>query len=246
MDRMLYVAMSGAKQIAQAQTANAHNLANVSTPGFRADLHAFSSMAVAGPGFPSRVNAMLGSAGSDFSAGPVMHTGNDLDVAVAGSGWIAVQAPDGGEAYTRRGDLHVTSGGIIATGDGHPVIGEGGPVAVPPDARVTIGTDGTVSIVPIGESATTVAAVDRIKLVDPLEQRLVKDRDGLHRAGGGKPIEADASVQLKSGELEGSNVSTMREMVAMIELSRQWEMNVKVMETAQQNAAAATGLISLS
>ncbi|MBS1213395.1 MAG: flagellar basal body rod protein [Proteobacteria bacterium] len=157
MDRSLFVAMSGAKQILQAQTANANNLANANTTAFRADLEQFRSQPVFGPGHPSRVYAMLERPGVDLSAGSIQPTGRELDVAVDGEGWIAVKAKDGGEAYTRAGDLHVTAQGQLLTGEGLPVLGNNGPITVPPAQRMEIGIDGTISVIPQGGNATTIA-----------------------------------------------------------------------------------------
>ncbi|MDX1500242.1 MAG: flagellar hook-basal body complex protein [Woeseiaceae bacterium] len=151
MDELIYVAMTGAKQVEYAQAINTNNLANVSTTGFRADLHSFSSIPVEGPGVDTRVNAVVESYGTDHAQGAVINTGRDLDVALRGEGFIAVQAPDGSEAYTRRGDLRVEPGGLLATGDGRLVIGEGGPVALPPNVSMTIGNDGTISVQPLGQ-----------------------------------------------------------------------------------------------
>ncbi len=176
--------MTGAKQTEYAQTINTNNLANVSTTGFRADLHSFSSVPIEGPGVESRVNAVVDSYGTDFSAGPVASTGRDLDVAVQGDGFIAVQAPDGGEAYTRAGDLRVEAGGLLSTGAGHLVIGDGGPVAIPPNSSLLIGSDGTISVQPMGQGPETLAIVDRIKLVNPDVSLLQKGPDGLLRMAG--------------------------------------------------------------
>src|SRR5690606_26105661 len=179
MDRMIYLAMTGAKQTEYAQAINGNNLANASTTGFRADLHAFSAEPVAGSGLASRVNAVVRPYATSFAQGPVVSTGRDLDVAVQGRGFIAVQGADGREAYTRAGDLRIGSGGILTTGAGHPVVGEGGPVALPPYGSVLVGADGTISIQPVGQGPETLAVVDRIKLADPDPARLAKGADGL-------------------------------------------------------------------
>lgn len=245
MDRMLYLAMTGASQTMLAQAANSHNLANVSTTGFRADLEAFRSLPVYGPGHPSRAYAMDEGSGTDFSPGAITTTGRELDVAVNGSGWIAVQAPDGSEAYTRAGDLQVTTGGMLLTGAGHPVLGNGGPIAVPPFEKLEIAADGTISIRPLGQGAQTLAVVDRIKLVDPPGPDLEKGTDGLLRLKNGGTAEPDAQVQLVSGAVESSNVNAVDAMVRMIELARQYELQVKTMKTAEENDAASGRLIQL-
>jgi flagellar basal-body rod protein FlgF len=207
MDKLVYVAMSGAKEILRAMTANNHNLANVSTTGFRADLSAFQSRAVQGAGEPSRVFALNSSLGFDDTTGSIQYTGVDLDVAVSGSGWIAVQGRDGREAYTRAGDLRIDATGQLTNGAGHPVLGDNGPISVPPHASVTIGTDGSVSIVPLGQQATTVSTVGRIKLVNPPMAQLERGTDGLFRLKTNGDAAADASVRLTNGSLESSNVN---------------------------------------
>ncbi len=245
MDEMIYLGMTGARQTEVAQTINSNNLANVSTTGFRADLHSFSSVPIEGPGVGSRINAVVESYGTDLSKGPSVTTGRSLDVAVRGDGFIAVQAPDGGEAYTRAGDFHIEPGGLLATGAGHLVIGDGGPVAIPPNSSLLIGTDGTLSIQPLGQGPETLAIVDRIKLVRPDEQNLVKGGDGLLRAKDGSEADADASVTLVSGALEQSNVNTAKTLVNMIELARQYEMQINVIKTSEENADAAATMMRL-
>jgi flagellar basal-body rod protein FlgF len=246
MDRLVYIAMSGAKETLRAQAANNHNLANASTTGFRADLSAFQSLAVAGDGLPSRVYAVDSSIGWDGSGGALEQTGRDLDVAVQGSGWLAVQAPDGTEAYTRAGDLRVDAAGMLTTGAGHPVLGDGGPIAVPPRASITVARDGSVSIVPLGQGAQTVATVGRIKLVNPPDSRLDRGQDGLFRLRDGTQAEADASVHLTSGALESSNVNVAEAMTQMIELARRYELQVKAIRTAEEDAGAASRLLQTS
>jgi len=245
MDRMLYIAMSGAKQMLQAQAANSNNLANVNTSGFRADLAAFNSLPVYGPGYDSRVYTGVNSAGVDLSVGSTSTTGRELDVAVNGEGWIAVQGADGKEAYTRAGDLRISSGGILETGAGHAVLADGGPLAVPPFEKLEIGADGTVSIRPVGQAATTLAIVGRIKLVNPPKDQLEKSEDGLLRLKDGSNAPADASLGLVSGALEGSNVKSVDAMVSMIELARQYEMQVKIMKSAEENDADSAKLMAM-
>ncbi|NOX67805.1 MAG: flagellar basal-body rod protein FlgF [Gammaproteobacteria bacterium] len=245
MDEMIYLAMTGAKQTEYAQAINSNNLANISTTGFRADLHAFSSVPIEGPGVESRVNAVVDSYGTDFSQGAVLSTGRDLDVAIQGSGFLTVQADDGSEAYTRAGDLRIGSGGLLETGSGRLVIGNGGPVAVPPNSSLLIGTDGTVSVQPIGQGPETLATVDRLKLVDPDTRLLAKGSDGLFRLPEGEIAGADASVRLISGVLEQSNVNVAKTLVNMIQLSRQYEMQVNVIRTSKEDADAAAQLMRI-
>jgi flagellar basal-body rod protein FlgF len=245
MDRMLYVAMSGAKETLQAQAANNHNLANASTTGFRADMAAFQAKAVVGAGYDSRVYATTSSTGFDSSGGTQTSTGRDLDVAVQGPGFIAVQGRDGREAYTRAGDLRVDPSGQLMTGTGLQVMGDGGPIAVPPHASVSVAADGTVSIVPLGQGPETVAVVGRIKMVNPANNALTRGDDGLFRQSDGSDAPADAGVKLASGVLEGSNVNVADAMVHMIELSRRFDLQVKAMKAAEDNGAASAQLLSM-
>ena len=246
MDEMIFLAMTGAKQTEYAQSINSNNLANVSTTGFRADLHSFSSIPIDGPGIETRVNAVVESYGTDFSQGPIATTGVDLDIAVQGEGFIAVQAPDGTEAYTRSGDLRVEAGGLLSTGAGHLVIGDGGPVAIPPNSSLLIGGDGTISIQPIGQGPETYSIVDRIKLVNPDVASLQKGSDGLLRMADGEAAAYDAKVKIMSGALEQSNVNVAKTLVNMIELARQYEMQVNVIKTSEENADSAATLMRLS
>ena len=246
MDEMIYLAMTGAKQTEYAQAINNNNLANINTTGFRADLHSFSSIPIDGPGADSRVNAVVESYGSDLTQGPTVTTGRDLDIAIQGAGFIAVQSPDGTEAYTRAGDLHINPGGLLTTGSGHLVLGDGGPVAIPPNNSLLIGTDGTVSVQPIGQGPETVAIVDRVKLVDPDLTTLSKGTDGLMHLPEGEISGANASVRITSGALEQSNVNVAMTLVNMIELSRQYEMQVNVIKTAKEDADAAAQLMTLN
>lgn len=245
MDEMIYLAMTGAKQTEYAQAINSNNLANISTTGFRTDLHSFSSVVIEGPGVESRINAVVESYGTDFSQGAVVSTGRDLDIAIQGSGFLAVQAADGSEAYTRAGNLRIGSGGLLETGSGRLVLGNAGPVAIPPNSSLLIGTDGTISVQPIGQGPETLATVDRIKLVDPDTRLLAKGSDGLFRLPDDEIASANASVRLTSGVLEQSNVNVAKTLVNMIELSRQYEMQINVIKTAKENADAAAQLMRI-
>jgi flagellar basal-body rod protein FlgF len=243
MDRFLYISMSGAKETLRAQTVNNHNLANASTTGFRADLSAFQSRAVAGSGYASRAYATNSTIGWDSSQGALMSTGRDLDVGIQGPGWIAVQGPDGREAYTRAGDLRIDPSGVLMNGAGQTVLGEGGPISVPPNTSLMIAADGTISIVPVGQGPETTSQVGRIKLVNPPAESLARGDDGLFRTTDGTDAPPDASVRLASGVLESSNVNVADAMVNMIELSRHFDLQVKAMRTAEENAAASAQLL---
>jgi flagellar basal-body rod protein FlgF len=243
MDRFLYISMSGAKETLRAQTVNNHNLANASTTGFRADLSAFQTRAVAGSGHASRAYATNATTGFDTTQGALVSTGRDLDVGVHGAGWIAVQGPDGREAYTRMGDLRVDSTGMLLNGAGQQVMGEAGPLSVPPNASVMVAGDGSISIVPLGQGPETTALVGRIKLVNPPSESMQRGDDGLFRMKDGTDAPADAGVKLASGVLESSNVNVADAMVNMIELSRHFDLQVKAMRTAEENGAVAAQLL---
>jgi flagellar basal-body rod protein FlgF len=247
MDRSLYIAMSGAKQTLLAQTANANNLANTQTTGFKSDFEQFRSMPVFGAGYPTRVYAMTEKPGTDLSAGAIQTTGRELDVAINGEGYIAVQGADGKEAYTRAGDLRVTPEGLLQTGSGLQILGQGGPIAIPPSEKLAIGSDGTISIIPLGTgNATTLTEVDRIKLVKPDTATLEKRNDGLLHVKDDKPLEASAEVNLVQGALEGSNVNAINAMVEMIELSKNFELQTKVMKSVDDNSGVSAKLMQMA
>ncbi|PIE35192.1 MAG: flagellar basal-body rod protein FlgF [Gammaproteobacteria bacterium] len=246
MERMIYLAMNGAREVMLRQANNSHNLANLDTTGFKADLDNFRSLPVYGPGHPTRVYVEDERAGVDLSAGQIMTTGRDLDVAIDGDGFMAVQNIDGSEGYTRAGDLRVTAEGLLQTGAGHPVMGDDGPIALPPFSKLEIGSDGSLSILPAGQTGGPLAVIDRIRLVRLDERDVVKADNGvLTLADGAETPAPDASVSLVSGALESSNVNPIEAMVTMIELSRQFEMQVKMMKAAEDNDAAADKLLQL-
>jgi flagellar basal-body rod protein FlgF len=245
MDRLIYVAMTGAKQLMQAQTLVANNLANVGTNGFRADLARFAAQPVEGPGYASRVNTVASGLGFDASQGALQETGNTLDVAIDGAGYIAVQAADGSEAYTRGGTLNVNALGLLETQRGEIVLGDNGPLAVPPYSEITVAHDGTIAIVPQGQSAETLAQVGRIKLVNPDPATLEKRPDGLIRMADGAVAEADGSVGLASGFIESSNVNVATALVDMIEYARQFEIAVRMMRVADDNESRAAAIARL-
>ncbi len=246
MDRSLYIAMSGAKQTLLAQTANANNLANTQTTGFKSDLEQFRSRPVTGAGFPTRVFAMNEKPWTDFSTGAMQTTGADLDVAINGDGYIAVQGADGKEGYTRAGDLRVTPEGFLQNGAGLKVLGQDGPITIPPAEKLNIGRDGTVSIIPLGSgNATTLVTVGLIKLVKPDAGNLEKSADGLLHTKNGKPVPASADVSLAQGVLEGSNVNALNAMVDMIDLARNFDLQTKVMKTVVDNSAVSAKLMQM-
>ncbi|VVN10090.1 Flagellar basal-body rod protein FlgF [Pseudomonas fluorescens] len=246
MDKYLYVAMTGASQNALAQKAHANNLANISTNGFQKDLEQARSMPVFGDSFPARAFAMSERPATDFSAGSLVQTGRDLDVAVQGNGWLAVQNPDGGESYVRTGSLNIDALGVLRAGNGMPVMGNGGPISVPPEQQIEIGEDGTVSIRAMGEGPRVMAEVDRIKLVNPDFKNMTKGLDGSIHTKDGQPAQADANVKLVSGFLESSNVNAVEEMTSVLALAKQFELHIKMMNTAKDDDQAMARVLQIS
>ncbi|MCF8006284.1 MAG: flagellar basal-body rod protein FlgF [Methylovulum sp.] len=246
MDRSLYIAMSGAKQTLMAQATNANNLANAQTTGFKSDMEQFRSMPVFGAGYPTRVYAMTERPGTDFTPGAVQTTGKELDVAINGKGFFAIQDSEGKEAYTRAGDLHLTPEGLLQTGTGLQVIGQNGPIAVPPAQKMDIGSDGTISIVPLGANPNALVVLDRIKMVDLPENTIAKKTDGLIHTQDGLPQQASANVSLVQGALESSNVNSIQAMVEMIELSKNFELQSKVMKSANELSGVSAKLMQMS
>ncbi len=247
MDKALFIAMSGAKQNMLAQRAHANNLANVNTTGFKEDFTQARAMPVFGEHHPSRAYAMTERPGTNFESGPLMQTGNKLDIAIKGDGWIAVQSDEGGEAYTRAGDLQVDVNGQLRTGNGLPVMGAGGPIVLPPAATVEIGADGTISVLPLGADAQALAQVDRIKLVNPDPETIEKQEDGLvHIKDGGAPAELDPDIRVEVGFLEGSNVNAVSSLTDILSLSRQYELQVKLMSQADQISQSTARLLQFS
>jgi len=242
MDRLIYTSMTGAKHLMYRQDTLAQNLANASTTGYRADTVALRAVPAQGQEAGTRVFTVETTTGADFTPGPMQATGRPLDVAVQGAGWISVQALDGNEAYTRAGNLQVGADGTLQLPNGLAVLGEGGPITVPANAQLTVAPDGTVSAKTA--SSPTVNQVGRIKLVDPEAAELGKGADGLFRLKSGEPAEASENVRLAEGTLEGSNVNVVDAMIGMIAAARQFEMQMKLLSTAEQNEAKASSLVS--
>jgi len=246
MDRLIYTAMTGAKHALEQQATTSHNLANATTTGFRAQIDQFRAVPVQGAILSTRAFVVDSTTGSDFRAGAIQQTGRELDVAVQGDGWIAVQAADGSEAYTRNGSLKQDENGVLLTRDGLTVMGDGGPLSIPPGRNIAMGKDGTISLVPDGSEATGLTTVGRLKLVNPPEADLVRGDDGLFRLKDGEAAEADSNVVLISGALESSNVNVVDEMVNMISLARQFDMQMKLLQHAENNDSKAAQLLSMS
>ncbi|CAM3658031.1 flagellar basal body rod protein FlgF [Vibrio aquimaris] len=249
MDRALFLAMSGAKQNMQAMQLRANNLANVSTTGFRSDLAQARSMQAYGEGMPSRVFSMTERPGHNFQQGSVITTGRDLDVTIQDQGWIAVLDSMGKEGLTRNGNLNIDVNGLLTAGGGNLVLGEtGAPITVPiPVSKIEVGSDGTISVVPQGAPADAIEIVDRIKLTRTDNRSLYKDVNGIFRAKDpNAEYEMDANVKLLTGALEGSNVNAIGEMTNLIDLQRQFEMQVKMMSTAEDMDKASDTLLRMS
>lgn len=235
MDHLLYIAMSGAKENMNGISIKANNLANSTTTGFKADLEQARAMQAFGEGLPSRVFSLTERPGQNFDDGAFIITERELDVAVQGKGWLSVQDAEGNEAYTRAGNLQLSPTGVLQTASGLDVIGEQGPIQLPlPLAKMEIGVDGTISIRPQGAPANVMQEVARLKLVKPEFQDIEKGTDGLFRRKDGEIAEADATVKVLSGAVEGSNVNAVGEMTQMISLQRQFEVQVKMMKTAEE------------
>ena len=248
MDKALYIAMTGGKHIERAQAIHANNMANANTTGFRADYEQARAMGVyGGTGFESRAYALTENPGTDFAYGSLEATGNDLDVAVDGQGWIAVQGANGQEAYTRAGSLRVNALGQLQTSDGHNVLGDTGPITLPPLEKVQVGFDGTITVREQGQAPNALGQLGRIKLVNPKNAQLAKGEDGLMYLRAGEPaLKPDETLRVRSGMLEGSNVNIVDEFTNVMSLARQFDLHIKMMRTTEDNSAAATKLLQVS
>jgi flagellar basal-body rod protein FlgF len=245
MDRLIYVSMTGARHALEAQATVAHNLANVTSSGFKAQMNALRAVHLFGEGMPTRAYVVDSTVGTDFRPGAVQQTGRPLDVAILGQGFLAVQAADGSEGYTRAGGMNVGAGGILVNPQGLPVLGDGGTIAIPPDVTVTIAKDGTVSAVP-SSGIGAVNVLGRLKLVNPPEADLVRSADGLFRLKNGDVAPADNGVVVASAAIEGSNVNAVEQLVAMISHARAFETHMKLLQNADQNDRQANQLLSLN
>lgn len=246
MDRMLYVAMSGAKEVMLSQANNANNLANANTDGFKQDFNIFRAQHMEGPGWHSRAYSMDERPATDFSAGAIKVTGRELDVVTKEDGFLVIETPKGDEAFVRSASLQVLPDGSLVDIKGNPVLNENGiQVNIPPSKTITIGSDGTISIVPAEEASNQLVVLDRLRLVKPNEQDLEKGLDGYIRLKEtGEPL-VQENVAMTSGALESSNVNTAEALVKMIELSRKYELQVKMMSTSKTHAQKSDALLSL-
>ncbi|MDF2178324.1 flagellar basal-body rod protein FlgF [Aliiglaciecola sp. CAU 1673] len=246
MDKMLYIAASGAKQDLLAVSIRANNLANAQTNGFKAQLEQARAMPAFGEGLPTRVFSMTESPANDFEDGAMIQTDRELDLAIQGDGWFSVQDDQGNEAYTRAGNFQLGPDGVLEDGHGNTVIGDGGPIFLPlPLSKIDIASDGTISIRPQGAPETVLAEVGRLKLVNPEKREMIKGDDGLYRMRDGNLAGVDADVRLRNGMLEGSNVNPIEEMVSMITLQRHYEMQVKLMDKAENLDRQANSLLQI-
>jgi flagellar basal-body rod protein FlgF len=242
-DRLIYTAMTGAKYLAERQATIAHNLANASTTGFRADTVGLRAVPVTGQQGGTRVFTVETTTGSDFATGPMMSTSRDLDVAIQGQGWLTVQGTDGNEAYTRNGSLQVGPDGTLQLSNGMQIVGAGGPITVPSGVQsLQIGSDGIVSVKTAGAHVPT--TIGQLKLVNPPLSDMSKGLDGMFRQTSGEPADADPKVHVASGTLEGSNVNVVESMVDMIGSARQYELQMKMLSTAEQNEQKAGTVIA--
>ncbi|GAB7534355.1 flagellar basal-body rod protein FlgF [Burkholderia sp. 3C] len=242
--------MTGAGQALDQQSTIANNLANTSTTGFRAQLATYRAVPMnfgeASNPDTTRTFVLSSTPGADYSAGPITRTGNPLDVAVEGPGWLSVLAKDGSEAYTRAGNLHVDENGQLVNASNLPVLGQGGPIAVPPNAKVTIGVDGTVSVLAAGDPPQAVAMVDQLKLVNPDPNTMTRGDDGLFRTSDGNPADPDPTVQVAAESLEGSNVNPVSAMVSMLDNARAFQLQTNLIKSADQNEQSANQILTFS
>ena len=246
MDRMLYVSMSGAKEVMLSQANNANNLANASTDGFKQDFNEFRAQHVQGPGWESRAFSLDERPATDFSAGTAKVTGRELDVMTRNNGFMAVQTPAGDEGLIRTASMQLTPEGDLVDIAGNPILNTAGiPINIPPSRGIAIGDDGTISIVPDGSPSNELVILDQLRLVEPDMKTLTKSEDGFIRPVAGTPELGQANIKVLSGALETSNVNTAEALVNMIELSRKYEMQIKMMSTAKNHAQKSDSILSL-
>lgn len=245
MDRLVYTAYSGLRGRMAAQSAIANNMANASTVGYRADAFNFEQLSLKGGAFEARSLTAEEVVDADRKPGAVVQTNRPLDIALNGDAWMAVQAPDGQEAYTRRGDLTIAPSGALQTGDGMIVMGNAGPITLPPAAKVSIAGDGTVLIVPPGGESLPPQAVDKLKLVDPKGSETLKGMDNLLRVKDGGVLPQDLSASVTAGSLEQSNVNLTETLVQMIENQRSYEVQAKLLASAKSMDESGASLMRL-
>ncbi|WP_340313853.1 flagellar basal-body rod protein FlgF [Rhizorhabdus argentea] len=244
MDKLIYSSLSAMRAAMARQTTTANNLANINTAGFRGEMSSSTALYLKGDGFEARATNSGEVVSADMSEGTVSETGRNLDVAIQGKdSFLAVQSREGDEAYTRRGDLKLSDSGLLTTGDGLPVLGDGGPITLPPYDKLTIASDGTISIVPQGADPSQIQTVDRLKLVATNGTDIAKGLDGLFRPRNGGTLAPDPQANVRQGAIEGSNVNASATLIDMIEASRDWDMQVKMMSSAQDIDKASADLM---
>ena len=254
MDRLIYTAVSGMNASMLRQRMIASNMANAQTIGFRAETMQFTPQTLTNPqdGASLEVRSMTSGVvrGATMKAGPLTQTGRELDLAMAGDALLTVQSPDGGEAYTRRGDLSVSASGLVQNGDGRPVIGENGPVTVPLGSRIAIAPDGSVMASNPQAPDQPPIKIERLKLANWRGSLIEKDLTGLFRVpaangvSGVLPLDEDARVQV--GALEQSNVDPSQVLVEMLEAQRLYDMRTKLVATAKQLDESGAQLMRIS
>jgi len=246
MDKLIYTSLtSGKHTLAQMDTVT-HNLSNISTDGFKAQMDSFRAVPKLSTDLPVQAFVVNSTTGADFTPGVTHETGRELDVAVQGSGWLVVQGKDGKEAYTRAGSLKTDENGVLQTQRGLNVVGVGGDITIPADVSVTISKDGTVSTIPVGNKVANTTLIGQLKLVNPPENTLVRGDDGLFRTNDGSQPDADPGVAVVGGSIESSNVNSVESLVTMISLSRQFDIHMQMLTNAQTNDAKASSVLSLA
>lgn len=245
-DTALFVGMTGARQSMHSLRVISNNLANANTIGFRADYETIKTVPTNKNKMQTRIYSTPDKTYSDFKQGPMVETGGDLDIAINGRGFIAVQTKEGKEAFTRAGNLQITKDGLVVTGKGDMVLGNNGVITIPPAARISIGERGTISVQPLGQSPNELTTLGNIKLVDIPYNQLHKGVDGLFYMEDGASSLPSNSIKITSGALEGSNVDPVRALSELIDISRQFEMHTKMMKSIEDNSGKSNQLLNIT
>jgi flagellar basal-body rod protein FlgF len=245
MDRLVHTSLSALRAAMARQTATANNLANANTVGFRAEMASSRALWIRGPGLESRAPTSEEVVSADMHAGAITETGRDLDIALQGDAMLAVQADNGDEAYTRRGDLQLSESGVLTTGDGHPVLGDSGPITIPPADSMRISDDGVIWIVPRGGDPNVPQQVDRLKLATPAGSQVLKGVDNLFRVPNGGALPSDPQARIIPHSLEGSNVQATQALIDMVDASRSWDMQLRLISTAKELDTSGADLMRL-
>lgn len=246
MDELIYTAMTSGKHTMAQLATITHNLANIGTDGFKAQMDTFRAVSKVGTDLPVQTFVVNSTVGADFSPGVTRKTGRDLDVAVQGSGWLVVTGADGKEAYTRSGSLKTNENGLLQTQNGFNVVGTAGYITIPPDETVTISRDGTISSIPMTNQIANSNLIGQLKLVNPPANTLVRGADGLFRTNDGSQPDADPNVTVVGGSIENSNVNAVESLVSMISLSRAFDMHMQMLADAKTNDAKASTILDIA